>query len=93
MSLLPTLRTLVLRISFTVLPPMLMLVVTVLLLAQFAELSNQTEVLPLSSFVILLSLSALGFNWCGFPRSLPPRTCSKKSIGPPLTSLSPASFP
>ncbi len=46
------------------LPTALVLVSATILAVQFRELAQQKEILSLSSFVILLSFSALAFNWC-----------------------------
>jgi len=48
---------------FVVAPAIVALTIAVLWL-QMTELDGNKEVLPLSSFVLLISLSALGFNWC-----------------------------
>jgi len=57
-----------LRISHLLLPPILCLVVGSALLMQFlVESASWTEVLPLTSFVVLLTFSALALNWSRGP--------------------------
>ncbi|EAQ79695.1 hypothetical protein DSM3645_24340 [Blastopirellula marina DSM 3645] len=34
------------------------------LISQFAEMKNRNEILSFTSFIVILSLSALAFNWC-----------------------------
>jgi hypothetical protein len=46
------------------LPPFLSLTAVVILFAQFTELASKNEILSLTSFLVLLSFSALAFNWC-----------------------------
>ena len=41
-------------------------------MTQFTELGTATEILSLSSFITLLSFSALAFNWCRVSPSLTP---------------------
>jgi len=53
-----------LSLSRVVLFPAIVAMAIALLWIQLMELTGNKEILPLSSFVLLLSLSALGFNWC-----------------------------
>ena len=52
------------RITCVLLPSVLILIVLSLLAAQLTELTTKNEILSLSSFIVLLSFSALAFNWC-----------------------------
>jgi hypothetical protein len=52
------------RITFFLLPPFLIVISLSILAAQFTEFATKSEILSLSSFVVLLSFSALAFNWC-----------------------------
>ncbi|MCG6862461.1 MAG: hypothetical protein LJE70_14460 [Chromatiaceae bacterium] len=54
----------ILSFSRAVLMPSMVVMAIALLGIQLTEYSGNKEILPLSSFVLLLSLSALGFNWC-----------------------------
>jgi len=58
------------RTSFILLPVFLTVVFISLLLTQFTELATRSEILSLSSFVTLLSFSALAFNWCRVSSSI-----------------------
>lgn len=51
------------RLSCLALPPILILLGLATIGLQFRELSSRSEILSLSSFVVLLSFSALAFNW------------------------------
>jgi hypothetical protein len=51
-------------VSCMVLAPSLVALAIVSLGIQMMEFGGNQEILPLSSFLLLLSLSALGFNWC-----------------------------
>lgn len=53
-----------LSLSRILLWPGMITMAIALLWIQLMELRGNKEILPLSSFVLLLSLSALGFNWC-----------------------------
>ena len=59
----PDPNALVRRVAIAVLPPALGFVALVVLVGQFAELGTGREVLSLTSFVVLVSFSALAFNW------------------------------
>lgn len=63
-DLLPHLRISLRRITCVLLPSVLILIVLSLLAAQLTELTTKNEILSLSSFIVLLSFSALAFNWC-----------------------------
>jgi len=65
-------RKLLRRIAGLLLPPLLVLISLVLLGVQFRELGTQNEILSLSSFIVLLSFSALAFNWCRVTPSMSP---------------------
>lgn len=56
-------RRIIRRFSCLVLPPFLALIAVAILVTQFFEISNRQEMLSLTSFVVLLSFSALAFNW------------------------------
>ncbi len=56
-------RQIIRRFSCLVLPPFLALGALTILITQFFEISSRQEVLSLTSFVVLLSFSALAFNW------------------------------
>ena len=45
------------------LPPFFILALVAVLAAQFSELNTANEILSLSSFITLISFSALAFNW------------------------------
>ncbi len=63
------------RFSCLTLPPVLALLALAILVIQFIEISSRTEVLSLTSFVVLLSFSALAFNWSRVSADLaPPET-------------------
>jgi len=64
MTTLDTVKRLILRTSYILLGPALSLLGILLLVAQFLEMTGSKEILPLTSFVVLLSFSALAFNWC-----------------------------
>lgn len=49
---------------YLTLPVVTGLVALFVLIAQFKEIGTNSEILPLSSFVVLISLSGLAFNWC-----------------------------
>ena len=57
-------RILMRRITCFLLPPFLFLTAVVILITQFTELASKNEILSLTSFLVLLSFSALAFNWC-----------------------------
>ncbi len=63
-SRLSLLRPILRRTSLLVLPPLLVLISLGLLASQFTELATNNEILSLTSFVVLISFSALAFNWC-----------------------------
>ncbi|MEI6323113.1 MAG: hypothetical protein WCP60_08440 [bacterium] len=71
---LPTTRRSLRKIALLLLPPFLLLLFLSILATQFAELGTAKELLSLTSFVILLSFSALAFNWCRVPTSFTPET-------------------
>jgi hypothetical protein len=71
-NLLPHLRILLRRITCILLPPVLILIALSLLAAQLTELTTKNEILSLSSFIVLLSFSALAFNWCRVSPSFAP---------------------
>jgi len=52
------------NVACILLPPVLICISLVMLIIQFSELSTKAEILSLSSFIVLLSFSALAFNWC-----------------------------
>ncbi len=54
-------------IALRLLPPFLLLIFLSILAAQFVELGTANELLSLTSFIILISFSALAFNWCRVP--------------------------
>lgn len=51
------------RLSLLLIPYFFMLILAILLGTQFTALGNSNEILSFSSFITLLSLSALAFNW------------------------------
>lgn len=57
-------RRLLRRLACVLLPPILILISLFLLGTQLSEISTKNEIFSLSSFIILLSFSALAFNWC-----------------------------
>lgn len=63
-QLLPGIQKILRRVTLVVLPPLLVLITLVILATQFAELSTRNEILSLSSFIVIVSFSALAFNWC-----------------------------
>lgn len=50
-------------LSLLLLPYSFILILILLLTSQFTELGTSNEILSFSSFITLLSLSALAFNW------------------------------
>lgn len=50
-------------LSLLLIPYFFILILFVLLGAQFRELGSSNEILSLTSFIILISFSALAFNW------------------------------
>jgi len=58
-----SLRSLLRRASFLLLPPLLILISLGLLATQFTEVATNKEILTLTTFAVLLSFSALAFNW------------------------------
>jgi hypothetical protein len=50
-------------LSLLLIPYFFMLILVILLGTQFTELGTSNEILSFSSFITLLSLSALAFNW------------------------------
>jgi len=64
MHLIPRCRSLVRGVSLLLLPPLLVLVCGGMLVAQYFELFGNQEVLPLTSFVVLLSFAGLALSWC-----------------------------
>ena len=69
---LPRLRKALRSISLFLIPPFLILILISVLVTQFTELGTAKEILSLSSFITLLSFSALTFNWCRVSPSLTP---------------------
>ncbi|CAN5615874.1 hypothetical protein BH09VER1_BH09VER1_22210 [soil metagenome] len=68
-------RRLIRRLSCLILPPCLAILAVGILSTQFIEISSRTELLSLTSFVVLLSFSALAFNWSRVsPDMVPPET-------------------
>jgi hypothetical protein len=63
MSFLLRLRIVLRRIALALLPSLLCLIALSLLAIQFREMSTRNEILSLSSFIVLISFSALAFNW------------------------------
>lgn len=63
--------------SLALLPSAIGLLALSVLVAQFKELGTNQEILPLSSFVVLISLSALAFNWCRVSSSFAPENLLK----------------
>lgn len=59
-----SLRSLLRHASFLLLPPLLILISLGLLVTQFTEVATNKEILTLTTFAVLLSFSALAFNWC-----------------------------
>lgn len=57
-------RSLIRSISLKILPIFLVLIFVAMLASQFVELGTAKELLSLTSFVVLISFSALAFNWC-----------------------------
>lgn len=58
----------ILQICYLLLPPAMCLLAIAALVAQFYEISaNKQEIIPITSLITLLSLSALAFNWCRVP--------------------------
>jgi hypothetical protein len=57
------LQKIVRAISLLLIPYFFMLILIILLGTQFTELGTSNEILSFSSFITLLSLSALAFNW------------------------------
>lgn len=51
------------RVSLVLIPYCFMLILMILLATQFTELGTSNEILSLTSFATLLTLSALAFNW------------------------------
>lgn len=51
------------RIACVIVPISLFLVAVIVLLWQFSEITSRQEVLSLTSFLVILTLSALSFNW------------------------------
>jgi hypothetical protein len=70
MSLLLRLRNIFRRIALALLPALLILIALSILAVQFKEVSTRNEFLSLSSFIVLISFSALAFNWCRTSPSL-----------------------
>jgi len=64
------------KVSCLLLGPFLCLTAAVLLVSQFSELDSRNEILSLTSFLVLLSFSALAFNWCRVPTS----ACSERDL-------------
>ena len=64
------------RITCFLLPPFLCMTALVLLITQFTELASKNEILSLTSFLVILSFSALAFNWC----RLSTNTCSEADL-------------
>lgn len=60
------------RLAFLLLPPFLILIAVCLLALQFQEIASKNEALSLTSFIVLLSFSALAFNWCRVSPALVP---------------------
>lgn len=52
------------RFACALLPSFLIFISIFLLGTQLTEISTRNEIFSLSSFVVLLSFSALSFNWC-----------------------------
>ena len=52
------------RFACLILPVFLITVSVIVLVSQFSELSTKSEILSFTSFVVILSFSALAFNWC-----------------------------
>lgn len=64
MTTLDNTKRLLLRASYILLGPALSLLAILLLVTQFLEMTGRREILPLTSFIVLLSFSGLAFNWC-----------------------------
>jgi len=60
-------RRILLSLSCTLLRPVICVLAITMLVAQFTEVTSNSEILPLTSFIVLLSFSALAFNWCRVP--------------------------
>ena len=69
-----SLRLRIRSLSLKILPIFLLLVVIAILALQFTELSAANEIFSLSSFIILISFSALAFNWCRAPTTFTSET-------------------
>lgn len=68
-----------LRIVACVLAPaFLVLLAAVVLVSQFTELATRNELLSLTSFIVILSLSGLAFNWSRVSASFAPEVLLKK---------------
>ena len=61
-------------ISLFLIPPFLVLITISVLVAQFSELGTANEILSLTSFITLLSFSALAFNWSRVSPTLTPES-------------------
>lgn len=50
-------------IACVIVPTFLLLVAAIVLIWQFTEINSRQEILSLTSFLVIMSLSALAFNW------------------------------
>ena len=64
------------KLTCLLLGPFLCLTAVVILATQFTELASKNEILSLTSFLVLLSFSALAFNWCRVSTS----ACSESDL-------------
>ena len=64
------------KLTCFLLGPFLCLTAVVILATQFTELASKNEILSLTSFLVLLSFSALAFNWCRVSTS----ACSESDL-------------
>lgn len=64
------------KVTCFLLGPFICLTAGVLLISQFSELASRNEILSLTSFLVLLSFSALAFNWCRVSTS----ACSENNL-------------
>ena len=73
-SLFAILRKLLRRTTFILLPLFLIVTLVAFLSTQLTELTTRSEILSLSSFITLLTFSAIAFNWCRVSPCLVPES-------------------
>ncbi len=71
---LTTLHKFLQTVSYLLLPPVICLLAAGMVAGQILELGGNQELLPLTSFIVLISLSALAFNWCRVPAAFSSET-------------------